>query len=83
MLTAVVLVGKRLLLGPLLGMALLLGQEKFLSFGGDVDAIVLGGVLVLVLAFFPDGLAGALAAPFRRRRGAPEAAAPAPAATSH
>ena len=41
-----------LLLGPLLGMALLLGQERFLSFGGDVDAIVLGGVLA--------GISGAL-----------------------
>jgi branched-chain amino acid transport system permease protein len=61
MLTAVVVVGKRLLLGPLLGMALVLGQERFFSFGGDVDAIVLGGALVVVLAFFPGGLAGAWA----------------------
>jgi branched-chain amino acid transport system permease protein len=68
MLTAVVLVGKRLLLGPLIGMALLLGQERFLSFGGDIDAIILGGVLVLVLAVFRGGLAGAWAALFQRRR---------------
>lgn len=79
MLTAVVVVGKRLLLGPLLGMALLLGQERFLSFGGDVDAIVLGGVLVLVLAFFPGGLAGAWGLLFRRH-GPGAMAAPAPTA---
>lgn len=78
MLTAVVLVGRRLLAGPLLGMALLLGQERFLSFGGEVDAILLGGVLVLVLAVFPGGLAGMVGALARRRR-AP-AASP---ATSH
>ena len=77
MLTAVVVVGKRLLLGPLVGMALVLGQERFFSFGGDVDAIVLGGALIVVLAFFPGGLSGALALLFRRRE---VAAAPAPAA---
>src|SRR3712207_8162162 len=55
MLTAVVVMGKRLLLGPLLGMVLVLGQERFFSFGGDVDAIVLGGALIVVLAFFPGG----------------------------
>jgi branched-chain amino acid transport system permease protein len=58
MLTAVVIVGRRLLFGPLLGTALILGQERFLSFGGDVDAIVLGGTLIAVLAFFPGGLVG-------------------------
>ncbi|HEX8930001.1 MAG TPA: branched-chain amino acid ABC transporter permease [Actinomycetota bacterium] len=67
MLTAVVVVGKRLLLGPLLGMVLVLGQERFLSFGGDVDAIVLGGALIVVLAFFPGGLAGAWTLLFGRR----------------
>lgn len=79
MLTAVVVVGKRLLLGPLLGMALVLGQERFFSFGGDVDAIVLGGALVVVLAFFPGGLAGAWALLFRRRGAA---ATPEPAAAA-
>jgi branched-chain amino acid transport system permease protein len=58
MLTAVVIIGRRLLFGPLLGAALILGQERFLSFGGDVDAIVLGGALIVVLAFFPGGLVG-------------------------
>ena len=64
-----------LLLGPLICMALGLGQERFLSFGGDVDAIVLGGALVVVLAFFPGGLAGAWALLFRRREAV---SAPAP-----
>lgn len=59
MLTAVVIVGRRLLLGPLIGTALILGQERFLSFGGDINAIILGGTLVIVLAFLPGGLAGA------------------------
>ncbi|TCZ65477.1 branched-chain amino acid ABC transporter permease [Roseicella aquatilis] len=71
MLTAVVLVGKRLLPGPLLGMALVLGQEKFLSFGGDVDAIILGLALILVLCFVPGGLVGAIRPLLRRLRPAP------------
>ncbi len=58
MLTAVVLVGRRMLLAPLIGAALILMQEKFLSFGGYVDSIVLGGVLIVVLSFLPGGLAG-------------------------
>lgn len=66
MLTAVVLVGRRQLLGPLLATALVLVQEKFFSFGGYVDKIVLGTVLVVVLGFFPQGLMG-LVALLRRR----------------
>ena len=58
MLTAVVLVGRRQLLGPLAATALVLVQEKFFSLGGYVDKIVLGSVLVLILGFFPQGLAG-------------------------
>ncbi|MGM0585788.1 MAG: branched-chain amino acid ABC transporter permease [Pseudomonadota bacterium] len=58
MLTAVVLVGRRMLLAPLAGVALILAQEKFLSFGGYVDSIILGGVLIVVLSFLPRGLAG-------------------------
>lgn len=75
MLTAVVLVGRRQLLGPLAATALVLLQEKFLSLGGDVDKIVLGSVLVAILAFFPQGLAG-LARPVARlwrRRTSPTA----------
>ena len=58
MLTAVVLMGRRQLLGPLAATALVLMQEKFFSLGGDVDKIVLGSVLVAILAFFPQGLVG-------------------------
>ena len=54
-----------MLLGPLICMAL--RQERFLSFGGDVDAIILRGALIAVLAFFPGGIAAAWAPLFRRR----------------
>ena len=42
MLTAIVLVGRRLLLGPLIGTALIIVQQTFFSIGGDGDKIVLG-----------------------------------------
>lgn len=61
MLTAVVLIGRRLLLGPLLATVMILTQEKFLSLGGYADKIILGGVLIATLAFFPRGLVGFLA----------------------
>lgn len=80
MLTAVVLVGRRQLLGPLLATALVLVQEKFFSLGGYVDKIVLGSVLVAVLAFAPQGLVGLLrplAAPWRRRPAPPDRQNPA------
>ena len=70
LLTAVLLVGRRQLLGPLAAMALVLVQEKFFSLGGYVDKIVLGSVLVLILGFYPQGLSGLarpLAAVFRPR----------------
>jgi branched-chain amino acid transport system permease protein len=57
MLTAVVLIGRRLLLGPLLGIAALMAQKSFFSFGAYFDKIVLGAVLVLVLCAFPGGVA--------------------------
>lgn len=79
MLTAVVLVGRRQLLGPLAATALVLVQEKFFSLGGYVDKIVLGSVLVLILGFFPQGLSGLarpLAAAFKRRTPHPPDAAP-------
>ncbi|GMG84949.1 branched-chain amino acid ABC transporter permease [Paralimibaculum aggregatum] len=69
MLTAVVIIGRRLLLAPLMGVALILVQEKFFSFGGDVDRIILGCALIVSLAFLPGGIAGtarALAARIRR-----------------
>jgi len=60
MLTAVVLIGRRVLLGPVLATGLVLAQEKFLSLGGYADKIVLGSVLIATLAFFPGGLIGLL-----------------------
>jgi len=70
MLTAVVLIGRRLLLGPLVGTTLILVQEKFLSLGGYADKIVLGSVLIATLALFPRGLVGLLGkvAALARRR---------------
>ena len=58
MLTAIVLVGRRILLGPLIGTALLIAQQNLLSLGGDWNKIVLGTVLALVLIFWPAGLVG-------------------------
>ena len=58
MLTAVVLVGRRILIGPLIGTALLIAQQNLLSLGGDWNKIILGSVLALVLIFWPTGLIG-------------------------
>jgi branched-chain amino acid transport system permease protein len=58
MLTAIVLVGRRILLGPLIGTGLLIAQQNLLSLGGDWNKIVLGSVLALVLIFWPAGLVG-------------------------
>ncbi|MFU1982879.1 branched-chain amino acid ABC transporter permease [Bordetella hinzii] len=71
MLTAVVLVGRRQLFGPLLATALVLIQEKFFSFGGNVDKIVLGCLLILVLTLFPQGLMSLFAS--RRKQARPVA----------
>ncbi|MFH5924373.1 branched-chain amino acid ABC transporter permease [Roseomonas xinghualingensis] len=74
MLTAVVLVGRRRLLAPLIGTALIVGQERFLSFGGEVNAIILGGALVVALAILPGGFDALL----RRLVARPAVQAPAP-----
>jgi branched-chain amino acid transport system permease protein len=58
MLTAVVLVGRRILLGPLLGTAVLIVQQNLLSLGGDWNKVTLGLVLAAVLIFWPSGLMG-------------------------
>ena len=58
MLTAVVLVGRRILIGPLIGTAMLIAQQNLLSLGGDWNKIILGSVLALVLIVWPTGLAG-------------------------
>ncbi|WIX77317.1 branched-chain amino acid ABC transporter permease [Amycolatopsis carbonis] len=79
MLTAVILPGRRQLLGPLIGAALITAQQQLASFGGDVDKIVLGGVLALVLLVSPNGFAGLGRLLVRRRHPAAEAS---PAATA-
>jgi len=80
MLTAVILPGKRILFGPLIATAILVIQQQHFSFGGDIDKIVLGGVLAVVLLTSKDGLAGwfrALATSRRKRSSEPAPAAPA------
>jgi branched-chain amino acid transport system permease protein len=75
MLTAVVVIGRRRLLGPLIGMALLMAQKSFFSLGAYNDKIVLGAVLILTLSFFPGGVVGLYhALRTRRLRAAREAA---------
>mgnify|MGYP001151567203 CR=1 FL=1 len=82
MLTAVVLVGRRRLLAPLIGVIIIQVQEKFFPFGGYVDKIILGSILILVLAYLPNGLAG-LIAPLvaAGRRAVARKAAPSPSNT--
>ena len=58
MLTAAVLTGRRVLLGPVIGTAVILTQQNLLSVGGDGDKIILGAVLAGVLVFWPQGLIG-------------------------
>jgi branched-chain amino acid transport system permease protein len=58
MLTAIVIVGRRLLLGPLIGTALIIVQQTFFSIGGDGDKIVLGAVLAGILLLWPAGMIG-------------------------
>jgi branched-chain amino acid transport system permease protein len=67
MLTAVVITGRRILLGPLIGTSIVITQQNFFSIGGDGDKVVLGLVLILVLVFWPKGLVGVWQS-LRRRR---------------
>ena len=60
MLTAAVLTGRRVLLGPVIGTAIILAQQNLMSIGGDGDKIILGGVLAGILIFWPQGLVGIL-----------------------
>ena len=62
----VVLVGRRILIGPLIGTALLIVQQNLFSLGGDWNKIVLGSVLAVVLIFWPAGLVGFTAVSPRR-----------------
>jgi branched-chain amino acid transport system permease protein len=54
----VVLIGRRVLVGPLIGTAILIAQQNLLSLGGDWNKIILGSVLALVLILGPTGLVG-------------------------
>lgn len=77
MLTAVILPGKRILFGPLAATTLLVVQQQHFSFGGDIDKIVLGGILAVVLLTSKDGLAGwfrSIGAVRRRRSSEPRPA---------
>ncbi|MBN8927093.1 MAG: branched-chain amino acid ABC transporter permease [Rhodospirillales bacterium 69-11] len=71
MLTAVVLVGRRVLLGPLIGVAVLMAQKSFFSFGAYADKIVLGALLVIVLCGFPGGIVSLVDAGRARARPRP------------
>lgn len=57
MLTGVIIAGRRILLGPLVGTALLVSQKSFASLGAYGDKLVLGAILVAVLCLNPRGLA--------------------------
>jgi branched-chain amino acid transport system permease protein len=57
MLTSVIIAGRRILLGPLIGTALLMSQKSFASLGAYGDKLVLGAVLVAALCYSPRGLA--------------------------
>ncbi len=70
MLTAIIVIGRRVLLGPILGVSLILIQQNFFSIGGDGNKVVLGVVLVAILIGWPKGLVGLtdyLMARFARR----------------
>lgn len=58
MLTAIAVVGRRLLLGPLIGAASIIIQQTFFSICGDGDKIVLGAVLAAILLLWPAGMIG-------------------------
>ncbi len=56
-LTAIILFGRRQLLGPLFGVAVILVQENFFSVGGDGNKVIVGTILVVVLVLMPNGVA--------------------------
>lgn len=58
MLTAAAIVGRRVLLGPVIGVALIVTQQNLFSLGGQIDKLILGAVLVVVLTVWPQGLLG-------------------------
>jgi branched-chain amino acid transport system permease protein len=56
MLTSVIIAGRRILLGPLIGTAFLVSQKSFASLGAYGDKLVLGAILVAILCLCPRGL---------------------------
>ena len=68
MLTAIILPGRRILFGPVVGTAIVVIQQTFFSIGGDGDRIILGAVLATVLILWPSGLMGAVRTVIRRVR---------------
>jgi branched-chain amino acid transport system permease protein len=58
MLTAIIVVGNRILFGPLIGVSIVLLQQDFLSAGGDGNKVILGFLLAAVLIVWPSGLIG-------------------------
>jgi branched-chain amino acid transport system permease protein len=74
MLTGVIIAGRRILLGPLVGTALLVSQKSFASLGAYGDKLVLGAILVAVLCLNPRGLAALR--PKRRAEPVADGAAP-------
>lgn len=58
MLTAVILAGRRQLLGPIVGTAIIIFQQQMFSMGTHGDDIVLGVILGGVLLVWPQGLGG-------------------------
>ncbi len=76
MLTAIVIVGRRLLLGPLIGTSLIIVQQTFFSIGGDGDKIVLGAVLAGILLLWPRGMIGLWDALVSRRSSRPRPSEP-------
>jgi branched-chain amino acid transport system permease protein len=58
MLTAVILAGRRQLLGPIVGTALIIFQQQMFSLGKYGDDLILGAILAVVLLVWPQGLGG-------------------------
>ncbi len=58
MLAAIIVVGRRVLFGPLIGAAIIVVQQDIFSLGGDWNKVILGSLLALTLILLPDGLSG-------------------------
>lgn len=67
LLIAVVIGGLGRAYGPLLGAAILIMLQQFTADLYEISYFIFGGILLLVMLFFPDGAVGALAS-LRRRK---------------